>query len=131
MQQANPTAKTAKAVVKLLNYCTTNSNAVIRYRASSMVLHIHSDASFMLVEEARGCTGGRLFLSKPYNAKPTTQPVPINGPVHTVCKVIHNVMASVAEVEIGALYSNTRKGKKLRTALQEMGHVQPPHPCHD
>eukprot|EP00957_Ditylum_brightwellii_P156745 11930471-Ditylum_brightwellii.AAC.1 len=51
-QQANLTKKTAKAVVKLLNYCAINPNAVIRYRASKMVLNIHSDASFMLVEEA-------------------------------------------------------------------------------
>eukprot|EP00957_Ditylum_brightwellii_P168734 12843306-Ditylum_brightwellii.AAC.2 len=116
-QQANPTKKTAKAVVKLLNYCATNSNVVIRYRVSKMVLHIHSDASFMLVEEARSCAGGHFFLSEPYNAKPTFQPVPINGPVNTMCKVIHNVMASVVEVEIGALFSNTWKGEELCTAL--------------
>eukprot|EP00957_Ditylum_brightwellii_P158909 12095166-Ditylum_brightwellii.AAC.1 len=87
-QQANPTKKPAKAVVKLLNYCATNPNAVIWYRASKMVLHIHSDASFMSVEETRSHAEGHFFLSEPYDTKPTSQPVVINGPVHTICKVI-------------------------------------------
>eukprot|EP00957_Ditylum_brightwellii_P156746 11930471-Ditylum_brightwellii.AAC.2 len=37
-------------------------------------------------------------------------------------------MALVAEVEIGALFSNTWKGEEPLTALQEMGHPQPPTP---
>eukprot|EP00957_Ditylum_brightwellii_P142159 10830836-Ditylum_brightwellii.AAC.1 len=93
-----------------------------------MVLHIHSDTSFMSVEEAQSHAGGHFFLSEPYDAKPMSQPVPINGPMHTVCKVIRNVMVSAAETEIGALFSNTQKGEEMRTALQEMGHLQPPTP---
>eukprot|EP00957_Ditylum_brightwellii_P195333 14882335-Ditylum_brightwellii.AAC.1 len=45
-----------------------------------------------------------------------------------VCEVIHNGMASMAEAEIGALHSNTRKGEELCLALTEMGHPQPPTP---
>eukprot|EP00957_Ditylum_brightwellii_P115604 8817675-Ditylum_brightwellii.AAC.1 len=37
-------------------------------------------------------------------------------------------MASAAEAEIGALYTNTRKGEEFRTALQELDHPQPPTP---
>eukprot|EP00957_Ditylum_brightwellii_P140161 10680087-Ditylum_brightwellii.AAC.1 len=37
-------------------------------------------------------------------------------------------MASTAEAEIGALYSNARKGEELRLALTEMGHPQLPTP---
>eukprot|EP00957_Ditylum_brightwellii_P008707 660824-Ditylum_brightwellii.AAC.1 len=37
-------------------------------------------------------------------------------------------MASTAEAEIRALYSNTRKGEELRLDLMEMGHPQPPTP---
>eukprot|EP00957_Ditylum_brightwellii_P025529 1930190-Ditylum_brightwellii.AAC.1 len=37
-------------------------------------------------------------------------------------------MALMAEVEIGALYSHTRKGKELHLALTKMGHPQPPSP---
>eukprot|EP00957_Ditylum_brightwellii_P196046 14937038-Ditylum_brightwellii.AAC.1 len=35
-------------------------------------------------------------------------------------------MASAAEAEIGALYTNARKGEEFRTALQELNHPQPP-----
>jgi hypothetical protein len=35
---------TATALVQLLNYCATHSDAVIRFHASNMVLHVHSDA---------------------------------------------------------------------------------------
>eukprot|EP00957_Ditylum_brightwellii_P130302 9939585-Ditylum_brightwellii.AAC.1 len=37
-------------------------------------------------------------------------------------------MASATEAEVGALYTNARKGEELRTALEEMGHPQPPTP---
>ena len=37
-------------------------------------------------------------------------------------------MASAAEAKVGALYTNARKGEELRTALEEMGHPQPPTP---
>jgi hypothetical protein len=39
-----------------------------------------------------------------------------------------NVMASLAEAKIGALYTNVRKGEELRLMLEEIGHVQPPTP---
>eukprot|EP00957_Ditylum_brightwellii_P148232 11286722-Ditylum_brightwellii.AAC.1 len=84
----------------------------------------------MSAEEARSRAGGNFYLSAA-SADPTKQPAtpPLpNGPVHTVCKVIRNVMSSAAEAEIGALYVNTRKGEELRLALKEMGHPQPPTP---
>eukprot|EP00957_Ditylum_brightwellii_P159602 12149229-Ditylum_brightwellii.AAC.1 len=52
--------------------------------------------------------------------------VPANGPVHAVCKTIRNIMASSPEAELGALFINAKKGEELQTALEEMGHVQPP-----
>eukprot|EP00957_Ditylum_brightwellii_P128527 9803600-Ditylum_brightwellii.AAC.1 len=129
-KQASPTEKTAKALTHLLNYCATFLNAVVQFNAHDMVLHIHSDASYMSAEEVRSQAGGRFYLSAA-SADPTKQlatPSPPNGPVHTVCKVICNIMSSAAEEEIGALYVNTRKDEELRLALKEMGHPQPPTP---
>eukprot|EP00957_Ditylum_brightwellii_P158986 12100957-Ditylum_brightwellii.AAC.1 len=37
-------------------------------------------------------------------------------------------MSSAAETEVGALFINSRKTVGLQTALQEMGHSQPPTP---
>ena len=45
-EQANNTESTAKSVTRLLNYAATHSEA-IKYHASGMILHIHSNASFL------------------------------------------------------------------------------------
>jgi hypothetical protein len=44
--QAQSTEHTATACTKLLNYAATHPDASIRYRASKMVLHTHTDASY-------------------------------------------------------------------------------------
>jgi hypothetical protein len=43
-EQPNATEVTADKVIKLLNYCNTHPETKIRYHASDMILHIHSDA---------------------------------------------------------------------------------------
>ena len=40
------------------------------------------------------------------------------------------VAASAAEAELGSLFLNTQETVKLRIALQEIGHTQPPTPIH-
>eukprot|EP00957_Ditylum_brightwellii_P193803 14757843-Ditylum_brightwellii.AAC.1 len=120
----------AKEIIHLLDYAATHPHAVIRYTASGMALYIHSDASYMSEPCARSRAGGHFFLSsKPKDpTKPPTEHIPLNGAVHSVCKVIQNVMASSSEAEIAALYANAKKGKELRMALLEMGHPQPHTP---
>ena len=46
-QQAKDTEKTYADTLWLLNYADTHPNAKIRYTASDMILHIHSDASYL------------------------------------------------------------------------------------
>eukprot|EP00957_Ditylum_brightwellii_P169042 12866692-Ditylum_brightwellii.AAC.1 len=62
-QQANPTLNTAKEMVHLLNYCATHPKSTIRYTASDMVLHIHSNALFLTVPGAKSRAGGHFYLS--------------------------------------------------------------------
>eukprot|EP00957_Ditylum_brightwellii_P052710 3995716-Ditylum_brightwellii.AAC.1 len=128
IQQAHATLNIAKAVTHLLNYCTTHPDAIIRYRTSGIVLHIHSDSLFMSELQARSREGRHFFLSEPSAdpSKPPSATVPLNRPVHSVCKIMQQVMAYAAEAEIGALFFNTRKGKELRLALTKMGHTQLP-----
>ena len=45
-QQENPIDKTTKRVRQLLNYMATHSEAKNRFRASDMILNVHSDASY-------------------------------------------------------------------------------------
>ena len=121
--QSKATETTAAAIVHLLDYAATHPDAVLRYTQSDMVLHIHSDASYLSAPEARSRAGGHHFLSSrptdPTKA-PSRQPTN-NGSIHAECSVLRNVMASAAEAEIGALYINSQTAKVFRTTLIEMG----------
>ena len=46
-QQEKGTEQTYANTLWLLNYATTHPNATIQYTASDMVLHIHSNASYL------------------------------------------------------------------------------------
>ena len=122
--QTKATSTTADALVHLLNYCTTYPDATIQYHASDMILHLHSDASYLSLPEARSRAGGHLFLS----TKPSTKPTPNNGPVLNIVKVLRNVMSSAAEAETGALFHNCKEATILRNSLADMGYPQPPTP---
>eukprot|EP00957_Ditylum_brightwellii_P065391 4960628-Ditylum_brightwellii.AAC.1 len=125
-QQAALTRNTVAEFFHLLNYAATQPDAVLRYHASGMVLHIHSDTSFMPKTKVHSHAGGYYFLSEYHNnpTNATEDEILLNGPIHSVYKIIHNTMVSTAEVEVGALFINTRKGDKMRVALEEMGHPQ-------
>ena len=123
-QQARGTLKTTIAVNQLLDYCHTHPSATIRYRASDMILKIHSDASYLSEPKARSRAGGHFFLGD----KPSTQPELGNGAILNKSTIMRNVMSSAAEAECGALYDNTKEGVPLRNTLVEMGHPQPPTP---
>jgi Reverse transcriptase (RNA-dependent DNA polymerase) len=118
--QAKGTQQTAIACTKLLNYAATHPDAVIRYKASDMILHIHSDASYLSESQARSRVGGFFFLGT--NSK---EP-PINGAIHVVSQIMTNVMASAAEAEVGGLFINGQAACPIRTTLEELGHPQPP-----
>eukprot|EP00957_Ditylum_brightwellii_P086744 6600879-Ditylum_brightwellii.AAC.1 len=56
------------------------------------------------------------------------QPHRMNMPLLVLSQIMHNVMASAAEAELGALFKNVKEAVVLRTALQELGHQQPATP---
>jgi hypothetical protein len=58
----------------LLDYLETHPDATIRYHESDMILHIHSDASYLSVSNARSHLGGLFFCGKK-----TPQENTING----------------------------------------------------
>ncbi len=122
--QKHGTQATVDALVHFLNYAATHPNAKIRYNASDMVLHVHSDASYLVEPEARSRAGGHHFLS---DRARSPNPTP-NGPIFNLAKILRNVMSSAAEAEVGALFLNAKEATVLRTTLTEMGHQQPPTP---
>ena len=61
-QQAKGTEKTYVDTLWLLNYAATHPNATIRYTASDMILHIHSDTIYLSKPRSRSRAGGHYFL---------------------------------------------------------------------
>ena len=92
-EQANSTGQTAKPVTPLLNYSTTHSEVITRYHASGMILHSHSDASFLSELGAKSRAGGYHYLSTasadPKNGHPKHPP--LNGPDHVEFTTMRNV----------------------------------------
>ena len=116
-----------KRVEQLLNYMHTNPNAVIRFRASDMILNLHSDASYLSAARGRSRACGYFFLgSMPKNG----EPIFLNGNIAVTCAIIKIVAASAAEAELGALFINAKEAKIIRIILSELGHPQPPTPIH-
>eukprot|EP00957_Ditylum_brightwellii_P096279 7333021-Ditylum_brightwellii.AAC.1 len=52
----------------------------------------------------------------------------MNGPLLVVSTILRNVMASVAEAKLGALFVNAKEAAALRVTLEELGHLQPATP---
>jgi hypothetical protein len=61
-EQSKSTAVTADRVIKLINYCKTHPETKVRYHASDMILHIHSDASYLSENEAKSREGGFFYI---------------------------------------------------------------------
>jgi hypothetical protein len=122
-EQTKATEKMQAATNQMLDYLATHPDATIRYHASDMILHIHSDASYLSVSKARSRLGGLFFLGKKSPEQET-----LNGSILNVASVIKNVVASAAESEVGACFHNAQSGAPLRVTLTELGHTQPPTP---
>jgi hypothetical protein len=103
-----------------LDYLAANPDSTIRYHASDMILHIHSDSSYLSVSNAHSRLGGLLFCGD----KPPQEDT-LNGLILNVASVIINVVASAAESEVGTCFRNAQSGAPLRVTLTELGHIQP------
>jgi hypothetical protein len=113
-EQSNANEVTADKVIKLLNYCNTHPGTQTRYHASDMILHIHSDASYISENEAKIRAGGLFYMGNTTknNNKLT------NGAILIVSKVLKHVMSLAVEAEIGAVFLKAKEGAVLRTTLE-------------
>ncbi len=62
-QQANLTEKTMELCKKFLDFMATQEEEILTYRASEMVLAIHSDVSYLSEPKARSQAGGHTFMA--------------------------------------------------------------------
>ncbi len=112
---------------QFLDYIWTHPDARIRYRASDMILNVHSNASYLSAPKARSCAVGYFFLG---SILQDSEPMIINGAIHITCTILKLVAVSAAKAELGALFLNAQETKVLRLVLEELRHPQPPTPIH-
>ena len=62
----------------------------------------------------------------PRDGKPTQ----LNGNIVIIYAILKIVAASAAEVELAALFVNTKEARVIHLILSELGHPQPPTPIH-
>ena len=128
--QSQGTKKTYNETLWLLNYAGTHPDATICYSASDMILHIYSDASYLSDPKYCSRTGGHYFLILRSRdlSKPPPSPMPPNGLLYTMSKIMRNVMGFATEDKIRATYPNSQESMPICTTLAEMDHPQPPTP---
>jgi hypothetical protein len=126
-EQMKATKKTQSKCLQLLDYLATNSEAIVRFHASDMVMNIHSDASYLSEPGSRSRTCGHFFMG---SVPKTGQPIKLNGAFYVNTSIMRFVVASAAEAELGALFRNCQDGIIFRLTLENLGHPQPKTPVH-
>ena len=124
-QQNNTTEKISDAVKQLLHYVNVHPDATVRYNASEMMLHVHSNASYLSCSNARSRAGGYFFLSnspKHILSQPSPTTSSSNGAIHTLSTIIYNILSSAAEAEVGALFHNAKDVESLGKILSSLCH---------
>jgi len=119
--QSKRTQTTKNKVHHLLDYLSTHPTFVVTYKASDMILHIYSDASYLVEPGAKSRAGGYYYLSSHKFPK-------LNGPMHCMATLIKVITSSAAEAELGGLFLNATNVESMRSILFDMGHPQPPIP---
>jgi hypothetical protein len=104
---------------QLLDYLATHPDTTIRFRASDMILNVHSDASYLSETKAHSRACGHFFMG--WSPK-DGDPIKLNGAFFTLCTILHFVVASAAKAELGSII--------FRLTLEELGHPQPRTPVH-
>ena len=132
-QQSKPTARTLAAITKLLNYCATHPDAVLRYVATDMYLWVHSDASYLSEPKSKSCYAGHFYLSdRPKDEskppKPDDPPPTDNGAILNPTHTLKMIVSAAAEAEFAGVFYNGKDACPIRQTLEELGFPQGPTP---
>ncbi len=97
-QSSTSTEDTMRYSKQLLDYLGTQEEAVLTFNASSMVLAMHSDASYLSEPKTSSRADGHFFLSD------NTGIPANNGAILNIAHIIKHVMSLATEAELAALY---------------------------
>ena len=93
----------------ILDCAATYPNAAIWYHTSNMVLLVDSDAAYITMLEAWSFYARNFYLSDRPSPEPVKPSPKRNGPIHTECKTIRNVVSSASDAETCGTFNNGGK----------------------
>jgi hypothetical protein len=100
----------------------SEDKSVLTYKASNMVLAIHSNTSY--ISKPKACSrAGRHMLMAGKDDIPAN-----NGAILNILQIIWAVMSSAMEAELGALFINAKTAVSMCHTHKELGPPQPPTP---
>ena len=79
-----------------------------------MILHVDSDASYLVEPGAKSRVGGYYYLSSYKFPK-------LNGPIHCMTTLLKTIMYPATETELGGLFLNVTTVISMRNTLFDMG----------
>jgi hypothetical protein len=106
-KQTKGTERTMEKALQVLDYLVTHPDATVRFRATDMVMNIHSDVSYLLEPNSCSRACGHFFLGwLPVNR----QPIRLNEAFHAHCLILRFVVASAAEAKLeGIIFKLSRR----------------------
>ena len=100
--------RTLKKNKQLLDYLVTLPNEKVKFYTSKIILNVHLDASYLSEPKAKSRVAGVYFTRDvPEDGKSLL----LNENIFTVCSISKYVVASIAEVELGALFTHEKRQK--------------------
>jgi hypothetical protein len=88
----------------------------IRYRASDMILNVHSDFFYLTAPKARSHAVVYFFLGGiPRNS----EPILVNIAIHITCTTLKCIAASAVEAELGTLFQKCSRVQKSDLSLKK------------
>ena len=81
-------------IVHLLDYLAIHPEEAIMFKASDMILNVHSDASYLSEKKATSRMGGNFFLGRMSEKK---KDMFIDGSIHILCGILKIVVCSATE----------------------------------
>jgi hypothetical protein len=87
-----------------------------------MILNVHTNTLYLLEHNVHSWASAHFYLINKSNKEFN------NGAVLNLASIIKHVMSLASEAKLAALYYGCKLAVPICTALDKMGHTQPPTP---
>jgi hypothetical protein len=109
-EQSEVTKRNTEKAIQLLDYLVTHPSAKGRFHTQSIILNIHSNASYLSEPRAKSKLAGYFFSG---NTPRKDENIQMNSNIFISCDSLRIVACSAAEAELDTLFLTIKEGKVL------------------